>query len=112
MRRWIERPVLLVFPLVGLLSCYLVYLGHNRRIDGLPYFGAASLFLSAYGTLAVSFLPFIIPFSITLQQAAAPHSSLAFMFWGAGVFVLPITLIYTLVVYSLFKGKVTDQGYH
>ena len=25
----------------------------------------------------------MIPFSITIEEAAAPHSSLAFMFWGA-----------------------------
>ena len=28
------------------------------------------------------------------------------MFWGAGVVVLPITLIYTLLVYRVFKGKI------
>ena len=28
------------------------------------------------------------------------------MFWGAGVVVQPITLIYTLVIYRIFKGKV------
>ncbi len=113
MHRWIERPILIIFPLIGIASCYLIYVGVKRRSDGLPYFGAALLFLAAYGTLALSFLPYIIPFSITLQQAAAPHSSLAFMFWGAGVFVLPITLIYTLLVYSLFKGKApADDGYH
>jgi hypothetical protein len=27
----------------------------------------------------------MIPFSITNEQAAAPHSSLAFMFWGEGL---------------------------
>ena len=32
------------------------------------------------------------------NEAAAPEASLSFMFWGAGVVVLPITLIYTLVV--------------
>jgi cytochrome bd ubiquinol oxidase subunit II len=33
------------------------------------------------------------------------------MFWGAGLFVMPLTLIYTLVVYRLFRGKVADAGY-
>jgi len=28
------------------------------------------------------------------------------MFWGAGTFVLPITLIYTFAIYFIFKGKV------
>jgi cytochrome d ubiquinol oxidase subunit II len=37
----------------------------------------------------------------------------AFLFWGAGVFVLPITIIYTLAVYFVFKGKVdSDAEYH
>jgi hypothetical protein len=31
----------------------------------------------------------MIPFSITIEEAAAPHSSLAFMFWGEGLFVFP-----------------------
>ena len=55
----------------------------------------------------------MVPFSITIQQAAAPPESVAFFFWGAGVFVLPITLIYTLVVYFVFKGKVDPNAeYH
>jgi hypothetical protein len=28
----------------------------------------------------------MIPFSITIAEAAAPHSTLAFMFWGEGLF--------------------------
>ncbi|EJL50722.1 putative membrane protein [Rhizobium sp. CF122] len=44
-------------------------------------------------------IPYIIPFAITLADAAAPRSSQAFLFWEAGVFVPPITLIYTAVVY-------------
>ena len=48
----------------------------------------------------------MVPFSVTVTEAAAPEASLSFMFWGAGVVVLPITLIYPLVVYRVFKGKV------
>jgi cytochrome d ubiquinol oxidase subunit II len=48
----------------------------------------------------------MVPFSITIADAASPAESLSFMFWGAGIFVLPITLIYTFVVYFIFKGKV------
>ena len=38
------------------------------------------IFLSAFGTLAVSFWPFMIPFAITIDQAASPPSTLRFMF--------------------------------
>ena len=50
----------------------------------------------------------MIPFSITIDEAAAPHSSLAFMFWGAGLFVFPLMLLYTAINYSVFRG--TDLG--
>ena len=49
----------------------------------------------------------MIPFVITIDEAAAPHSSLAFMFWGAGLFVFPLMLIYTAISYRVFRGKVS-----
>jgi cytochrome bd ubiquinol oxidase subunit II len=69
------------------------------------------IFMAAFGTLACSFWPFMIPFSLTVEQAASPPASLNFIFWGAGLFVMPVTLIYTFVVYKLFRGKVADVGY-
>ncbi len=112
MHRWLERPGLAVFPLLGLVGCALIIQGVRAHRDNWPFSGAALLFLSAFGTLAVSFLPYMIPFSITIEQAAAPYSSLSFMFWGAGLFVMPLTLIYTVVVYWLFKGKTHSNEYH
>ena len=43
---------------------------------------------------------------ITVEQAAAPYSSLAFMFWGAGLFVFPLMLLYTAISLTVFRGKV------
>jgi cytochrome d ubiquinol oxidase subunit II len=55
----------------------------------------------------------MIPFSITIQQAAAPHSSLAFLFWGAGLVVFPLMLLYTVMSYRVFRGKVHPSStYH
>src|ERR1700733_374981 len=33
-------------------------------------------------------------------------ASLALMFWGAGLFVFPLMLIYTAISYDVFRGKV------
>ena len=41
----------------------------------------------------------------TQQQAAAPTQSLEFLFWGAGIVVFPVVLIYTGLVYWIFRGK-------
>ena len=106
LHRWVEMPAMLVLPALGALACAGIVVAVRRRIDWLPLLMTAVIFVTAFATLALSFLPYMVPFSITLDQAASPHTSLAFMFWGAGVFVLPITVIYTLVVYWVFKGKV------
>ena len=35
------------------------------------------------------------------------------MFWGEGLFVFPLMLDYTVVSYTVFRGKVgTTSGYH
>ncbi|ACK51125.1 cytochrome d ubiquinol oxidase, subunit II [Methylocella silvestris BL2] len=108
MHRWRERPVLFVFPLMGIAACVIMAVSIRRRRELLPFLSGASIFAAAFLTLAVSFYPYMIPFSVTIAEAAAPRSSQAFMFWGAGLIVLPITIIYTLVVYFVFKGKVID----
>jgi cytochrome d ubiquinol oxidase subunit II len=59
----------------------------------------------AFATLAASFLPYMIPFSVTIAQAAAPQASLRFLFWGAGIVALPLTFAYTVIVYGIFRGR-------
>ena len=44
--------------------------------------------------------------------AAAPQSSLAFMFWGEGLFVFPLLLLYTAISYTVFRGKVRPTADH
>jgi cytochrome bd ubiquinol oxidase subunit II len=72
----------------------------------------ALIFVAAFGTLAISFWPYMIPFSITIAEGAAPHSSLAFMFWGEGLFVFPLMLLYTVISYTVFRGKVRSSERH
>jgi hypothetical protein len=47
----------------------------------------------------------MIPFVITIDQAAAAHSSLAFMFWGEGLFVFPLMRVYTAISCHVFQGQ-------
>src|ERR1700691_5591195 len=104
--RWLERPYLFVFPAIGAVAALVLALSVRTRRDGLPFYMVSLIFVAAFGTLAISFWPYMIPFSITIAEAAAPHSSLAFMFWGAGLFVFPLMLIYTAISYSVFRGKI------
>ena len=104
--RWLERPYLFVFPAIGAVAAIILALSVRTRRDGLPFYMVSLIFIAAFGTLAISFWPYMIPFSITIAEAAGPHSSLAFMFWGAGLFVFPLMLVYTAISYSVFRGKI------
>ena len=106
MTRWLHRPYLFVFPLIGALAAIVLAVSVHRRRDGPPFLMVAIAFAAAFSTFAISFWPYIIPFQITIQEGAAPHSSLAFMFWGEGLFVFPLMLLYTATNLTVFRGKV------
>jgi cytochrome d ubiquinol oxidase subunit II len=112
--RWIERPFLFAFPLIGVVSGIALVWSVRRRREQAPFYLVAATFAAAFSTFALSFLPYMIPFSITIEDAAAPHSTLAFMFWGEGLFVLPLMLLYTAISYRVFRGKIGSnfRGYH
>jgi len=112
MGRWIERPYLFIFPAVGALAAGVLAASVRRRRDAWPFYMVALVFVSAFGTLAISFWPYMIPFVITIDEAVAPHSSLVFMFWGEGLFVFPLMLLYTVISYSVFRGKVGSTADH
>jgi cytochrome d ubiquinol oxidase subunit II len=80
--------------------------------NGWPFYMVALTFASAFGTLAISFWPYMIPCTIAIDDAAAPHPGLAFMFRGAGLFIFPLMLIYTVISYWIFRGKVRTAVGH
>jgi cytochrome bd ubiquinol oxidase subunit II len=102
MDMWAERPYLFVFPMIGAMAAILLAFSVRYRWDEVPFLAVTVIFLCAFGTLALSFWPYMIPFVLTIEDAAAPRSSLAFIF----VFVFPLMLFYTAISYSIFRGKV------
>jgi cytochrome d ubiquinol oxidase subunit II len=112
MHRWIERPYLFVFPAIGAVAALVLADSIRSHRDGWPFYMVALIFVAAFGTLAISFWPYMIPFVVTIDEAAAPHSSLAFMFWGEGIFIFPLMLIYTAISYRVFRNKVRTTGGH
>jgi cytochrome d ubiquinol oxidase subunit II len=112
MQRWIDRPVLFLVPVVGLCAIIAVAIGVRRKNDMRPFNGVVALFVCAYAMFSISFWPYMVPFSLTISEAAAPASSLSFMFWGAGLIVFPLMLIYTACSYHVFRGKVDVSAGH
>jgi cytochrome d ubiquinol oxidase subunit II len=111
LQRWTERPWMVVFPVLGLVGVGILVAGLRRQRDLAPIVGSMMLFVSAFATFLASFWPYMIPFSLTIEEAASPPSSLWFMFWGSGLLAFPLTLVYTAMVYRIFRGKVATVGY-
>jgi len=100
----------LAFPAIGVLALAALAFGvHRKRHDAVPFAMTVLFFVAAFLSLGVMFWPYMIPYSITVGQAAAPDASLQFLFYG-GVVVLPVIAAYTIGVYWVFRGKVR-KGY-
>ncbi|MBA3677905.1 MAG: cytochrome d ubiquinol oxidase subunit II [Sphingosinicella sp.] len=112
-QRWFEIPGLFVtipMPLLVGVASFALWRSLKRDRDAHPFLWALSLFLLSMAGLAISMWPDVIPGRVTIWQAAAPHSSQAFMLVGASI-LIPIILGYTAWAYWVFRGKV-GEGYH
>lgn len=99
----------IILPVIGALALVGVLVAARKQWDAMPFLFASLFFIAAYLTLAVLFWPYMIPYTITIENAAAPVQSLQFMFY-AGIVVLPVILFYTATVYYVFRGKL-GRGY-
>lgn len=100
-------PWLAILPLLtGLLFLFFWHSLHSKK-EILPYWLAVFIFLCPYAGFIVSAYPYIVPYNITLWEAAAPNNSLQFLLVGM-VIMLPVLLFYTGYAYRIFRGKVKD----
>ena len=82
-----------------------VLAGARARRDGVPFAMTVAVLSRGLLTLGVMFWPYMIPYAITVADAAAPEASLRFLFYG-GIVVLPVIAAYTIGVYWVFRGKI------
>jgi cytochrome d ubiquinol oxidase subunit II len=94
----------LIFPIAGVAALLGAVAAARARRDGLPVALTTLLFVAAYLTLGVMFWPYMIPYTITVADAASPDASLQFLFY-CGIIVLPVIVVYTFGVYRVFRGK-------
>jgi cytochrome d ubiquinol oxidase subunit II len=116
MQRWFAWPqVLFVAPVPAMVAvaAFVLLQSLRQRHERRPFFAALALFLLCFVGLLISFFPYLVPTSVTLWEAAAPDTSLAFLLAGAAV-LIPMILAYTAYSYWVFRGKVDTSGggYH
>lgn len=108
---WFSFPnfwFLLPIPLATALLFAAIWLGLRRGNEHLPFFCSIGVFFTGYAGLGISLWPWVVPFAITLPEAAAAPTSLSLLLIGA-VLMLPMVLAYTAYCYYIFRGK-TDHA--
>ena len=113
--RWFSVPniyYLAPIPILTVVLAVSCWRGIYGKHPTLAFFSAVGLFVVALIGLVVSTMPYIIPPTITLWQAAASPASQAFILAGMSIMV-PVILGYTVFVYHTFRGKIRPgEGYH
>lgn len=99
-------PLFLLIVLLGLVM--LLVSPRGERNDKTPYIWSIVLFLSIAVATIGGIFPYLIPFSLTIAQAASPQSSLVFMLFGVGI-ILPVIIIYNIYIHSVFAGRVNGH---
>jgi cytochrome d ubiquinol oxidase subunit II len=112
--RWFSMPRVLFTAQVPLVIAILTWrFARSLRRDHelAPFALTLAVFGLSFVGLGISMYPYLVPNAITLEMAAAPASSQAFMLVGAALLV-PLILAYTAWSYWVFRGKVAHEGYH
>jgi len=113
--RWFTWPNLLYLspvPIVAALLAIACWRGLRTGRANTPFLAAVGMFMMGFIGLVISNVPYLVPPSLTVWQAAAAPESQIFSLIGV-LIMLPIILGYTAFVYYTFWGKVREgEGYH
>jgi cytochrome d ubiquinol oxidase subunit II len=111
---WRDHRILLSF-------CFLVFVGTGLTIawfagrddldDRIGFALAMAMILSGVVALGVSFFPNVIPFRMSLWDAASGPETQEFVLIGA-LIATPVILAYTSFAYWVFHGKTPADGWY
>ena len=108
---WFSLPNffwLLPMPVLSVVCAYLVWHTVRQGKEYAPFLYSLGLFLMNYIGLGISLWPWLVPYEITIWQAAAAPESQSLLLVGT-VIMLPVVLTYTGYCYYLFRGKTTHE---
>ena len=112
--RWFAWPQVLFtaqVPVLVAIVTFVLFWSLKRGRHYTPFLMALALFGLGLAGLGISLYPNVVPPSVSIWEAAAPHDSLKFMLPGVLV-IVPIILAYTGFSYWVFRGKTGHEGYY
>ncbi|WP_338420741.1 cytochrome d ubiquinol oxidase subunit II [Pontivivens ytuae] len=118
--KWFSFPELMLLAPLPLMCGALIVLlwmalralpTPDDRWNWFPFAAAIVLFTLAFFGLAYSFYPYVVLDQLTIYEAASAPESLIIILFGA-LFVLPMILGYTVLAYTVFRGKAQALTYY
>jgi cytochrome bd ubiquinol oxidase subunit II len=111
---WSRHVVMLIalgviFLAMGLAITLRAY-PSNFIFEAEPFIGGLIMFACALVGLVLTFSPNIVPFRISIWEAASPTASQVFLLVGA-LFVAPVVIGYSAFSYWVFRGKIPKKGW-
>lgn len=109
--RWFSWPNLMLLspiPLLTAFTLFLLFRSLIRKQEAMPFLLSIGLFSLGYIGLAISLWPWVIPYQLSLAEAAAEPHSQSLLLVGV-VLLLPFILGYTAYCYYIFRGKTTHH---
>lgn len=98
--------------LVGLMpilvATLIVFNGKNAR--AIPFYFGMSLCALGISGIALIVFPNIVPFEVSLWEAASSSASQQFVLVGAAI-VTPVVLGYSAFAYWIFRGRTPEKGW-
>ena len=117
--KWFAFPEFFLLAPLPLASGFLIALlwyglrhlpTKDDRLAWFPFVASIALFSMAFFGMAYSFYPYVAPEKLTIYDAASAPESLFIILIGT-IFVLPVIAGYTVLAYTIFRGKATELRY-
>ena len=117
--KWFSVPeifALAPLPLMSVALVVLLWMALRRLPTAddswawFPFVASIVLFTLAFFGLAYSFYPYVVPEQLTIYEAASAPESLFIILVGTCV-VLPMIGGYTVLAYTVFRGKAQESRY-
>lgn len=108
---WFSLPNFLFLqpmPILSLLFFVMLWRDLRSEREFRPFFLTLGIFLMNYIGIGVSTWPWLVPFQVTLWDAAAAPESQSLLLLGT-LFLLPCILAYTGYCFWVFRGKASHE---
>ncbi|MCB2145005.1 MAG: cytochrome d ubiquinol oxidase subunit II [Deltaproteobacteria bacterium] len=108
---WFSLPnfyFLQPMPILSVVFFVMLWRDLRTEREFRPFFLTLGIFLMNYIGIGVSTWPWLVPFKVTLWEAAAAPESQSLLLLGT-VFLLPCVLAYTGYCFWVFRGKASHE---